>query len=74
MSKRLNKSRRNKSRRNKSRRNKSRRNNKSRRHKSMKGGTGFRAPQGVNFVPFSNSSYSFIQDVPLNNALGAASR
>jgi hypothetical protein len=65
MSKRLNKSRRNKSRRNKSRR---------RRNKTIKGGTGFRAPQGVNFVPFSKSSYSFIQDVPLNNALGAASR
>ena len=58
----------------KTRRNKSRRNNKSKRHKSMKGGTGFRAPQGVNFVPFSKSSYSFIQDVPLNNALNAASR
>jgi hypothetical protein len=58
----------------KTRRNKSRRNNKSKRHKSMKGGTGFRAPQGVNFVPFSKSSYSFIQDVPLNRALGAASR
>ncbi len=69
MSKRLNKKN-NKSRRNKSRRNKSSR----RRNKSMKGGTGFRAPQGVNFVPFSKSSYSFIQDVPLNNALGAASR
>jgi hypothetical protein len=58
----------------KTRRNKSRRNNKSIRHKSMKGGTGFRAPQGVNFIPFSKSSYSFIQDVPLNRALGAASR
>jgi hypothetical protein len=50
-------------------------NNKSRRrNKTMKGGTGFRAPQGVNFVPFSKSSYSFIQDVPLDRALGAASR
>ena len=56
------------------RNNKSRRNKHTRRNKSMKGGTGFRAPQGVNFVPFSKSSYSFIQDVPLNRALGAASR
>mgnify|MGYP006871774725 CR=1 FL=1 len=46
----------------------------SRKNKSMKGGTGFRAPQGVNFIPFSKSSYSFIKDVPLNRALGAASR
>ena len=56
------------------RNNKSRRNKHTRRNKSMKGGTGFRAPQGVNVVPFSKSSYSFIQDVPLNNALGAALR
>ena len=58
----------------KTRRNKSRRNNKSIRHKSMKGGTGFRAPQGVNFVPFSKSSFRYILDVPLNNALNTASR
>jgi len=53
---------------------KSRRNNHTIRNKSMKGGTGYRAPQGVNFIPFSKSSYSFIQDVPLDRALGAASR
>jgi hypothetical protein len=53
---------------------KSRRNNKSRRNKSMKGGTGFRAPQEPNFFPFSEDSFKYIQDVPLNRALGAASR
>jgi hypothetical protein len=56
------------------RNNKSRRNKHTRRNKSMKGGTGFRAPQGVNFVPFSKSSFRYILDVPLNNALNTASR
>ena len=56
------------------RNNKSRRNKHTRRNKSMKGGTGFRAPQGVNFVPFSKSYFRYILDVPLNNALNTASR
>ena len=60
-------------RRSKVRRSKVRR-SKVRRNKKLKGGTGFRAPQGVNFIPFSKSSYTFIKDVPLNRALGAASR
>ena len=58
-----------------SKRNKKNRINKhTRRNKTMKGGTGYRAPQGVNFIPFSKSSFSYIQDVPLDRALGAASR
>ena len=51
---------------------KSRRNNKSRRNKSMKGGTGSRAPEYVNFVPYSNTTIS--NSEPLVRALGAASR
>ena len=49
-----------------------RRNKHTRRNKSMKGGTGFRAPEYVNFVPYSESTFS--NSEPLVRALGAASR
>jgi hypothetical protein len=38
----------------------------------MKGGTGFRAHEYVNFVPYSESTFS--NSEPLVRALGAASR
>ena len=53
-----------------SRRNKK---NMSKRNKrNMKGGTGFRAPEYVNFVPFSKTTFN--NSEPLVRALGAASR
>ena len=59
-------------RRSKVRRSKVRR-SKVRRNKKLKGGTGFRSPEYINFTPFSKYSYN-IADIPLNRALGAASR
>ena len=58
------------------RKNKSRRNKYTRRNKTMKGGTGFRAPEYVNFVPYSNTTFNntFNNTEPIVRALGAASR
>jgi len=60
------------SKKNKRKNKKLRQNKKTRRNKNMKGGTGFRAPEYVNFVPFSKTTFS--NSEPLVRALGAASR